>query len=221
MSQSIWAINDQLFSLRALVAVAISVALSTYFFVFNLNSLVHLCKLGYNIVKDFLVDQMKDSGGNWSKRAADFKPFPPKQKSNKPSEWMLVVFVMYRLWTLPTRLYDKFKEHLLNQMAASQGKWAEYAENFDFKVSAPQVEPDASSTSSDSAQEMPSHPPKAEATTPSSLSRDSSRNPSKWMLLLFVLYRLRTMPTRSKADTKSKGEIDSEAATQPVAAQAD
>jgi len=95
---SLWSINDQIFSLRSLAIVATIVGLGTYVVVFNLNNMVNFVGRIYGRHKKQLISLMiddKDSG--WKELGRRFATFQPKQEKIKPTEWMIVLFILHRL----------------------------------------------------------------------------------------------------------------------------
>ena len=95
--QSVWSVNNTIFSLKALVIVATLVGLSTYLLVFNLNNVVELCSRVYRKRKLLLIELMqKDLDKKWKETGQKFTSFQPKQEKRKPSEWMLGFFVLHK-----------------------------------------------------------------------------------------------------------------------------
>jgi hypothetical protein len=95
--QSVWSVNNTIFSLKALVIVATLVGLSTYLLVFNLNNVVELCSRVYRKRKLLLIELMqKDLDKKWKETGQKFTSFQPKQEKRKPSEWMLGLFVLHK-----------------------------------------------------------------------------------------------------------------------------
>ena len=98
--QSVWSVNNAIFSLKALVIVSILVGISTYLLVFNLNNVVEFCSRVYSKRKLLLIELMqKDLDKEWKETGQKFTSFQPKQEKRKPSEWMLVLFVFYKVFS--------------------------------------------------------------------------------------------------------------------------
>ncbi|KAE9366544.1 hypothetical protein N431DRAFT_349848, partial [Stipitochalara longipes BDJ] len=94
---SVWSVNNTIFSLKALVIVAILVGLSTYLLIFNLNNVVEFCSRVYSKRKFLLIELMQnDLDKKWKETGQKFTSFQPKQEKRKPSEWMLVLFVFHK-----------------------------------------------------------------------------------------------------------------------------
>jgi hypothetical protein len=94
--KSLWSINDNVFSLRALIVVIILVAFGTYFIVFNLNNVVGCCERLYTKRKRHLIEEMRrDPDKSWSEQGKRFVTFHPKQENVKPSEWTIILFVLH------------------------------------------------------------------------------------------------------------------------------
>ncbi|KAL9130564.1 MAG: hypothetical protein Q9217_001277 [Psora testacea] len=86
---SLWSINDK-FSSKALIYVILIVALTTYFFIFNINSLVHGFGRLYDNKKKHIVRAMKKDGKElWKLRGQRFEVFRPKHENPEPSEWCI------------------------------------------------------------------------------------------------------------------------------------
>lgn len=97
--QSVWSVNNTIFSLKALVIVAVLVGLTTYLLVFNLNNIVEFCGQVYSKRKLMLVEKMqKDPDKRWKEEGQKFTVFQPKQENRKPSEWMLALFVLHSVF---------------------------------------------------------------------------------------------------------------------------
>jgi hypothetical protein len=92
----LWSINDSIFSLRALVVVAILVGISTYLIVFNLNNIASSCSRVYHKRKRKLIEQMRTDPA-WSELGKRFDTFQIKHERAKPSEWTLVLFQIRKL----------------------------------------------------------------------------------------------------------------------------
>ncbi|KAH8599579.1 hypothetical protein B0O99DRAFT_365076 [Bisporella sp. PMI_857] len=100
---SLWSINT-LFSLNALAIVTPIVAISTYFVVFNIDSIAHLFRFIYGSVLYNTISSMKrDESNTWKERGRAFERYSSLQRQhNKPSDWRLVQYVIMRPWTLFT-----------------------------------------------------------------------------------------------------------------------
>jgi hypothetical protein len=92
-------VSNTIFSLKALVIVAILVGLSTYILVFNLNNVVEFCGQVYSKRKLKIIEQMnKDLDSRWKEQGQRFTIFQPKHERHKPSEWMLGLFLLHRIF---------------------------------------------------------------------------------------------------------------------------
>jgi hypothetical protein len=99
--QSIWSINDTIFSLKALLIVVFLVGFGTYFIVFNLGTLANLFTKAYSKRKAHLIEQMKnDPTSSWRARGERFVIFQPRHESIQPSEWTIALFIVHRILLL-------------------------------------------------------------------------------------------------------------------------
>lgn len=95
---SVWSINNTIFSMRALIITVILVGIGTYLVVFNLNNFVGLCARFYDRRKRGIIKLMKeDEDMAWSEQGKRFEGARPKQERLKPSEWMILLFVLHRI----------------------------------------------------------------------------------------------------------------------------
>jgi hypothetical protein len=92
--------SDTLFPLHILIYVILFIALATYLIVFNLNTLVSLFSRAYESYKSSLVTKMKSEkeAEYWKRRGERFENFQfrPKADVAKPSEWLLVGYILRR-----------------------------------------------------------------------------------------------------------------------------
>jgi hypothetical protein len=104
--QSVWSINDTLFSLSALGITATVIALATYIIVFNINNLSRgLAKL-YNFCETNIVTQMEkereikveNDKNEWPERAERFRKAEAMNRDEHvvPSKWRLVQYAFSR-----------------------------------------------------------------------------------------------------------------------------
>jgi hypothetical protein len=99
MIKSIWSVNNTLFSLKALTIVSILVGLGTYVIVFNIDNLVGFSSRIYSRHKLKLVEQMKNHPDKrWSEHGKRFGIFRPKQERIKPTEWMIALFILHKMF---------------------------------------------------------------------------------------------------------------------------
>jgi len=99
MAKSIWSVNNTLFSLKALTIVSILVGLGTYVIVFNIDNLVGFSSRVYSRHKLKLVEQMKNHPDKrWSEHGKRFGIFRPKQERIKPTEWMIALFILHKMF---------------------------------------------------------------------------------------------------------------------------
>ena len=90
--------SNTIFSLKALVIVAVLVGLSTYLLVFKLNNVVKFCSRLYNKRKLKLIEKMvKDPDSRWKEQGQRFAVFQPKE-NRKPSECVFGVFLLHPLF---------------------------------------------------------------------------------------------------------------------------
>lgn len=92
--------NNEIFSMNTLIPVIILVAFATYFVVFNLNSIVRLCRFAYTTQRSRLLSEMKkDSSIFWNARGARFETFSfkPQRETIKPSEWLVSLYLMKKI----------------------------------------------------------------------------------------------------------------------------
>ena len=91
---SLWSVNDK-FSFTVLIYVIILVALSTYFTMFNINSLAQGFGKVYDIKKKKIVRAMKrDKRDTWRLRGHRFEVFRPKHDNPEPSEWYIPLYAI-------------------------------------------------------------------------------------------------------------------------------
>ena len=91
---SLWSVNDS-FSFTVLIYVIVIVALSTYFIIFNINSLAQGISQIYNVKKKNIVRIMKrDRNGSWRLRGHRFEVFRPKHDNPEPSEWYIPLYAI-------------------------------------------------------------------------------------------------------------------------------
>jgi hypothetical protein len=95
---SLWSINDQILPSSALAITITLVAIFTYLIVFNLNTLVNLSKRIYRKQRSGLIESMStDPDSGWQEEGRRLKSFQPRQESENPSEWRIVVFLCRKL----------------------------------------------------------------------------------------------------------------------------
>ena len=91
---SLWSVNDK-FSFTVLIYVIILVALSTYFTMFNINSLAQGFGHIYDVRKKDIVRAMKrDRKDTWRLRGRRFEVFRPKHDNPEPSEWFIPFYAI-------------------------------------------------------------------------------------------------------------------------------
>jgi hypothetical protein len=122
--QSVWSINNSIFSLSSLTIVAIVVALSTYFIVFNLNNLVYVSRGTFRSIAQHQIDNMvekmqQDPSNEWKKRGKRFTKFKPDLAvEHKPSDWRLLQYAVHLGWQTIRSWVSRGKE-------GARGKGAE------------------------------------------------------------------------------------------------
>ena len=91
---SLWSVNEK-FSTTVLIYVIIIVALSTYFVMFNINSLARGFDGVYGFRKRSIVRAMKkDRSEKWKVRGKRFEVFRPKAENPEPSEWYIPLYAL-------------------------------------------------------------------------------------------------------------------------------
>jgi cytochrome c-type biogenesis protein CcmE len=95
--QALWSINES-YSRTDLAIVTVIVAVMTYLITLNLNNLARALGKVYGPKRRSLIEQMSQDG-NWVYLGGRFKMFQRLEKGQqvKPSEWMIVVFLLYRM----------------------------------------------------------------------------------------------------------------------------
>jgi hypothetical protein len=84
--------------MRALIITVILVGIGTYLVVFNLNNFVGLCSRFYDRRKRGIIKLMKeDEDSAWREQGKRFEGARPKKERHKPSEWMIVLFILHRI----------------------------------------------------------------------------------------------------------------------------
>lgn len=87
--------NDK-FPTSSLIIVIALVACTTYFTIFNLNSLVNIFSRLYATKKRRVVNQMKsDPREAWKYRGHRFEVFRPKPENPEPSEWYVALYALF------------------------------------------------------------------------------------------------------------------------------
>jgi hypothetical protein len=97
--QSLWSINNTLFSLSALAVTATIIAMVTYIIVFNINNISRGLAGGYTFCATNLVAEMKDDNNvEWAMRADAFKKAAKINRDELviPSKWRLVQYALRR-----------------------------------------------------------------------------------------------------------------------------
>ena len=94
--------------MKALIYVVVIVAISTYFIMFNINSLAEGLGRLYDIKKKRVVRAMKnDQSESWKVRGQRFEVFRPKHETPEPSEWYVPLYALtHPLNILGFRLKD-------------------------------------------------------------------------------------------------------------------
>jgi CorA-like Mg2+ transporter protein len=95
---SLWSINDQILPSSALAITITLMAIFTYLIVFNLNTLANLSKRIYRKQRSRLIESMStDTDSGWQEKGRRLKSFQPRQESENPSEWQIVMFLCRKL----------------------------------------------------------------------------------------------------------------------------
>ena len=97
---SLWSVNV-MFSTNALLATVILVGCSTYFLVLNINTIVRTTSSVYERQKRPVITAMKgDQAERWKTRAKRFEVFRPKHKRVRPSEWLVLLYLLRKPWVI-------------------------------------------------------------------------------------------------------------------------
>ena len=97
---SLWSVND-MFSTQAFVITIILVGCSTYFLVLNINTLVRTTSSVYERQKRPVIGAMKgDKAEYWKTRAKRFEDFRPRYKRVRPSEWLVLWYLVRKPWLI-------------------------------------------------------------------------------------------------------------------------
>ena len=97
---SLWSVND-MFSTKAFLITTILVGCSTYFLVLNINTLVRTTSSVYESHKRPVISAMKgDKAEHWNIRAKRFEVFRPRYKRVRPSEWLVLLYLVWKPWVI-------------------------------------------------------------------------------------------------------------------------
>ena len=115
---SLWSVNDK-FSTTALIYVIVTVALSTYLVMFNINTLAGGFDGVYDGKKKRIVNAMKqDRKDKWKVRGKRFEVFRPKAENPEPSEWYIPLYAIMH----PGTVLGLTRQRFASRSSTSKGQ---------------------------------------------------------------------------------------------------
>ncbi|KAK4236067.1 hypothetical protein C8A03DRAFT_36049 [Achaetomium macrosporum] len=113
---AIWSINES-YSRVDLAIITASVAVATYLITLNLNNLVRALRKLYAPKRRKLIQQM-ERDSEWKSLGDRFKVFQRFERGQmKPSEWMIIVFLLSQMMAGLGRTLDRIKKKVGGRLA--------------------------------------------------------------------------------------------------------
>lgn len=117
---ALWSVNEG-YSRPILALTSVLVAAVTFIVVANMRNMASVCSVAYRGVKRRIVRRMRGSEDEkWLKRATAFESYRPERMEVEPSEWYILYFFIYSMFSQAGSWMNKQRRKVRNLFSSSE-----------------------------------------------------------------------------------------------------